>query len=565
MKNPKAASAGSRKTRKSLCLNLRGGSGIHEKGVSHPYRRNLWTDPVGEKMEPENEWTVLLIDDEADIRDVLSISLQDAGYRMVTAPDGQTGILRCREMSPRIVITDIRMPKMDGIEVLEAVKKVDPDIEVIVATGFGDMDLAIRALQLDASDFITKPIHDAALHLALKRAKERYASRKQLKDHAALLERENAKTTQELIRNLAFQKNLIENSMDGIIGSDEDNRVMIFNQSMEKLLDRSKAEVLGVLSIDAFFPRGEFDRLQAALDGTRFGGKDRLFLYETVVLRKDQRKIPVQISAVRLWDHDRSTGMVLFIRDIRALRKLEREMEDQARILHQDKMMSLGRLAASVVHEINNPLAGILNYIRLMSRSLRSGPMDDDRQQKYQRYLDLVETELSRCSQIVSNLLTFSRKSPVAFEKLRIRELIDRSVLLSRHKLELQKIDLRVRIDPDLPPVSGDVNQLQQCIINLIFNAMDAMPDGGRLNLAGSLAADQKRVVVTVEDTGCGIAEKDLPLIFEPFFTTKPEGYGVGLGLSTAYGIIQRHKGEIRVESRPGKGTVFHLELPIAE
>ncbi len=513
-------------------------------------------------MSQENPWTVLLIDDEADIREVVSLSLRDAGYRISTAPDGETGILRCRDVSPQIVITDIRMPRMDGIQVLETIKRLDPDIEVIVATGFGDMDLAIKALQLDASDFITKPLNDKALHLALKRAKDRYASRKQLKDHAALLERENAKTTQELIRHLSFQKNLIESSMDGIIGCDDANRIMIFNRSMEKMLGYAKEAVPGMMPLDAFFPEGEIDRLQSELGGEGFGGRNRLFLYETIVLHKDHGGIPVQISAVRLFDQDRDAGMVLFIRDIRELRRLEREVEDQARILHQDKMMSLGRLAASVVHEINNPLAGILNYIRLMSRTLRAGTLDHDRQQKYQQYLQLVDKELSRCSQIVSNLLTFSRKSPLVFEPVDIQELINRSVLLSRHKLELQKIDLSLRIDPNLPPVTADFNQLQQCVINLIFNAMDAMPDGGRLTLTGSFDVDKKRVIITVEDTGNGISQKDLPLVFEPFFTTKHEGYGVGLGLSTVYGIIQRHQGDIRVENRPGQGAAFHLELP---
>lgn len=514
-------------------------------------------------MREENEWNVLLIDDEADIREVMSISLEDAGYRVSTAPDGETGVLRCREESPHIVITDIRMPEMDGIDVLAAVKTLNPDIEVIVATAFGDMDLAIQALQLDASDFITKPINDAALHLALKRAKDRYVTRRQIRDHIALLKRENAHTAQELIRHLSFQKNLIESSMDGIIGCDETHRVIIFNRSAEKLLGLPKEAAFDSLRLDVIFPAGELDRLQSELSGEHFGGKDRLYLYETAVIRKDRHHIPVQISAVRLFDRDRESGLVLFIRDLGELRRLEREMEDQARILHQDKMMSLGRLAASVVHEINNPLAGILNYIRLMSRALRSGPMDKDRQQKYQGYLELIDKELSRCSQIVSNLLTFSRKSPLTAEPVQIEDVIKRSVLLSRHKLELQKIDLQVRIAPDLPSVTGDFNQLQQCVINLIFNAMDAMPDGGRLTLAGACDPERKRVVITVADTGHGIAQKDLPLIFEPFFTTKREGYGVGLGLSTVYGIIQRHKGDIRVENRPGEGAAFHLELPV--
>jgi len=322
------------------------------------------------------------------------------------------------------------MPGMNGLEVLEEIKRQHPDIEVIVFTAFGEMDLAIRALQLDASDFITKPVNDDALHTALKRARERYSARKQLKDYTALLEKEYA---------------------------------------------------------------------------------------------------------------------------------------DQARILHQDKMISLGRLAASVVHEINNPLSGILNYTRLMIRILNRGPLVEERREKFGQYLKLVESETDRCSQIVSSLLTFSRKSPLTFESISIAELIDRCALLSQHKLELQHIRLEIRVAANIPPVTGDFNQLQQCIINLIFNAIDAMPEGGAVTLSGSHDAAAGRAVISVADTGCGISQADRPHIFEPFFTTKKEGYGVGLGLSTVYGIMERHRGTVTLESQPGQGSTFRLELPVKQ
>ncbi len=145
--------------------------------------------------------------------------------------------------------------------------------------------------------------------------------------------------------------------------------------------------------------------------------------------------------------------------------------------------MSLGRLAASVVHEINNPLSGVLNYLRLMRRILGQGPLAADRQEKFQRYLELVETETSRCSQIVSSLLSFSRRSPPSFGNVQIDELLQRCIILSRHKLELNNIRLESNVQPNMLSVNGDFNQLQQCVINLIFNAIDVMPDGGTLNL----------------------------------------------------------------------------------
>ena len=515
-------------------------------------------------MAASSDWKIVLIDDEEDIREVLSVSLQDAGFKVKTAADGTVGIQLCREFAPQIVITDIRMPGMDGLQVLATLKQIYPDIEVIVATAFGEMDLAIRALQLDASDFITKPISDEALHLALKRARDRFTSKKQLQDYTSLLEKEKAETSQQLLRNIAFQRNLIESSMDGILACDENGVILTFNRSMEKMLGYAKAETLHAMSIEQFFAVNEYEHFQEKLSDEMYGGQDRLVLYETRLLEKSGREIPVQVSAALLFDQGRPEGLVCFFRDLREIRKLEREISDQARILHQDKMMSLGRLAASVVHEINNPLSGILNYLRLMKRVLGQGPLAEDRREKFQRYLDLVENETNRCSQIVSSLLSFSRVSPPAFGKVQIDELLNRCILLSQHKLELSNIHLESDIPKSLPPAEGDFNQLQQCVINLIFNAIDVMPVGGTLYLNGHFDNHRKMVIVTVKDTGRGISPRDLPHIFEPFFTTKNEGYGVGLGLSTVYGIIERHKGKITVESQPGEGAAFFIELPAA-
>lgn len=513
-------------------------------------------------MAIQSIWKIVLIDDEEDIREIMTVALQDAGYTVESASDGSAGLKLCETIYPQIVITDIRMPGIDGLQVLETIKRKYPDIEVIVATAFGEMDLAIRALQLDASDFITKPISDEALYLALKRAKERFTSRKQIKDYTALLEKERAVTIQELFKSINFQRNLIDSSMDGILGCDENDMVVTYNQSMEQMLGYSKIDVLRQMTFDQFFPAGQVARFKEELSAENYGGQNRLILYETHLIEKSGREIPVQVSAGLLFNQGRKNGLVCFFRDLREIRKLEREISDQALILHQDKMMSLGRMAASVVHEINNPLSGILNYLRLMNRILSRGPLAEYRREKFQRYLDLVENETNRCSQIVSSLLHFSRISPPAFGPIQIDELLRRCILLSQHKLELSNISLESSIPENLTPIKGDFNQLQQCVINLIFNAIDAMPDGGTLNLDCRHDPDRDLVIVVVKDSGQGIPHEDLPQIFEPFYTTKKEGYGVGLGLSTVYGIIERHKGNITVESQSGEGTAFMIELP---
>lgn len=514
-------------------------------------------------MELSREWKIVLIDDEEDIRDVMTVTLEDAGYTVHAAANGEAGILLCKEISPQIVITDIRMPKMDGIQVLKALKNSYPEIEVIVVTAFGDMDIAIQALQLDASDFVAKPINDAALHMALKRARQRHTVRKEVQDHARLLEKENAQTTEELIETISFQRNLIEGSMDGIVGCDEKGIVVIYNKSMEHMLGFSKSEILNKkAAFSQFFLPEEERQFREELISERFGGVHRLFLYETHLLDHNGEKVPVQVSATVLFDQEHENGLVCFFRDLREIYKLGREIADQARILHQDKMMSLGRLAASVVHEINNPLFGVLNYLQLMSNILKRGTRAEDQKEKFQRYLHMAESEISRCSQIISSLLTFSRKSSPSFNQVPLDELFNRCRTLSEHKLELSNINMIHQVSPGTPPVYGDFNQLQQCVFNLIFNAIDAMPEGGNISLTGRFDPVKKKVLITVKDSGPGISHDNLQHIFEPFFTTKIEGHGLGLGLSTVYGIMERHNGSVTVETKPGEGAAFILELP---
>jgi PAS domain S-box-containing protein len=399
--------------------------------------------------------------------------------------------------------------------------------------------------------------------VALERARRRYRDRQQLKDYTRHLETGLSRTTRQLEETVAYQKRLIESSMDGILGCDADGKVVTFNRSMEKMMGLDRTDVLQQVNLKDLFSQAEHRRFQDDLAAAGFGGANRLMLYETRLLDRDKNPVPVQLSASILMEEKESTGLVCFCRDLRRIHRLQQEMADQARLLHQDKMMSLGRLAASVAHEINNPLSGILNYIRLMLRGFEKGPLAADKQAQFARYLAVVETETDRCSKIVANLLTFSRKSPVAMGPVSIHDIMDRSIVLARHKLELGNIELVTRIADDLPDIDGDANQLQQCLLNLIFNAVDAMPDGGTLKLSAESRDDPRTVVLKVADTGHGIAENDLGHIFEPFYTTKQEGQGIGLGLSTTFGIVERHGGSLSATSQPGGPTIFEIKLPV--
>ncbi|MBW2237511.1 MAG: PAS domain S-box protein [Deltaproteobacteria bacterium] len=248
---------------------------------------------------------------------------------------------------------------------------------------------------------------------------------------------------------------------------------------------------------------------------------------------------------------------------------IKRAFEDlkdaQEQIVQSEKLASLGKLAATIAHEINNPLAAVLTYIRLMIKLKNRNKFSPERLEDISRYLATMESETARCGEIVKNLLAFSRQSKITIKNRSIIDIIDKTLDLIAHDLEIKGIQLRKNISPDLPKVQCDFQQIQQALLNLIYNASDAMLDGGTLTITTQRKAGSERFLdVKVSDTGCGITEEDKEKIFDPFFTTKAEGKGVGLGLSVVYGIITRHNGTIGVESKPGKGSTFTVSLPVA-
>lgn len=243
----------------------------------------------------------------------------------------------------------------------------------------------------------------------------------------------------------------------------------------------------------------------------------------------------------------------------RAYQKLK---EAQEQVIRTEKLASLGKLAATVAHEINNPLAAVLTYTRLMMKLISRGRFTQERLEDVARYLTIMESETARCGEIVKNLLAFSRQPKITVEASSIEELIEKTLPLISHDLEMKNIQLVKEIEPDLPKIKCSSRHIQQALLNLLSNASEAMPEGGTLTVTAKRSKIDGFVEAVISDTGCGISEEDLKNIFEPFFTTKEEGRGVGLGLSVVHGIITRHNGSIEIESKPGEGSTFKVRLP---
>jgi two-component system NtrC family sensor kinase len=228
--------------------------------------------------------------------------------------------------------------------------------------------------------------------------------------------------------------------------------------------------------------------------------------------------------------------------------------------LQTEKMASIGKMAAVLAHEINNPLSGILTYAKLLRKWF--GRDASSHREEINDALDLIATESRRCGDLVKNLLTFSRTTPINLQPTNVNEVINRSLRLVQHQLDLASVQVQPQLDPNLPSVICDAAQIEQVFLALIMNAMDALPQGGNLWLTTTFSSEQHRVQITVRDDGTGISSDIIPQIFEPFLTTKETGRSVGLGLAICRSILERHSGAIEVESEIGRGTTFTVTLP---
>jgi two-component system NtrC family sensor kinase len=344
-----------------------------------------------------------------------------------------------------------------------------------------------------------------------------------------------------------FNENIVESINVGIFAMDLDNRIESWNAQMEAMYALSRAEVLGQ-ELGSVFPAEFVEAIEVFRNEP---GVHHLYKFPFTTRAGEQRTVNIAIAPLLSRDFV-SVGRIALVDDITDRVTLE------AQLAQADKLSSIGLLAAGVAHEINTPLAVISSYAQMLSKQLRGdgrlGPV-----------LDKITKQSFRAAEIANGLLNFSRTSTTEFRETDLNQVIRDTLSLLEHQLKTAQITLELDLAEELPVIHGNPGKLQQVFLNLLLNAKDAMPEGGKLRVATLVNGHVEAIVA---DSGSGIAPEHLKRIYDPFFTTKTtprpgDRRGTGLGLSVTYGIIQEHAGKIHVESAVGVGTTFHLEFPL--
>ncbi len=498
---------------------------------------------------------LLLVDDEENILRSLRRVLRRGDWIIETAGDGEAALKIFERFHPAVVISDFRMPGMNGVEFLARVKELDPHTQRIMLTGQADQQAIEEAInRSEVFRFISKPWNDSQLLLTVKSAFEQHElvadnqrlheltqhQNTELRQLNADLELRVQQRTQMLSRakrewELSFDT--IDNPL--VVVSTDDLVIRRANRATAKVSNREVTAIKTGVKCHEYL----FDR-DTACPGCPVG---------------PALKTPGSLEVVHgprtfvahVYPMDDEPIAVCHYRDVTDERALTKRM------IESEKMIAIGNLAGGVAHEINNPLGGILAFSQLMKRDAGRTPGDLEA-------LDLIEESALRCKRIVESLLKFSRRSKVedrrSFDLSKCVE--DAAVLFRAQIKKYPRAKLDLALEPGLPSVYGDPSQLGQVVLNLLHNGLQALPEGeGTLRVESGLREGHAYFKVT--DTGCGIPAENMARVFEPHFTTKPPGEGTGLGLSIAYRIVEDHGGHFAVDSKVDQGSAFTVMIPV--
>lgn len=539
---------------------------------------------------------ILIVDDEVETVEMISFLLEGQGYAAIAAYSGTEAleILQQGVQEPEgnispidLVILDVRMPDMDGYEVCRVIKqhnylKYTP---VIMVTGLKSAGDTAKGLAIGADDYVSKPFMPEELVARVRATLRVRAMERELLQHAHELATLN-EINKAITSSLDLDQ-ILSHTIHGIWG------ILHVEAGALLLLDENSGllEFKKILSGGQERTAGLKLKLGEGIAGQVVEGGESLLVLDAqndprfcprideaigIVTRsvlcaplqfKDKiigaieaiNKIGGQFDKKDLWLLNyMASSVAIALENARLYTELSdftKELEEsQAQLVQAEKLAAMGRLAASIAHEINNPLQAIHNCLHLTLKK----PLAEE---KKTRYLGMAQEEVERLITIVQRMLEFYRPSREGMAPTDVHTIIENVLALSNKRLQHGKITIVKKLAPDLPTINAVSDQLKQVFLNLVINATEAMPQGGELCIETKLSGDNDELSVAFTDTGVGLSEKEMANIFEPFFTTKATG--TGLGLSVSYGIIERHGGSIEVQSEGGKGATFTVYLPL--
>lgn len=484
---------------------------------------------------------LVLVDDEGFVLSALQRVLRNSGFAIRAFSDPEAALAFIEKNEVHVVLSDFRMPRMDGVELLRRVREIRPLAQRVMLTGYADPRAVEAAVNhSEVYRFITKPWDDQTLRLTLRAAADECHTRAENQRLARQIQQQN-----EALRELA--------------GSLEE-KVIARTRELARL-EAQWVQSLDAIGVPLAVVReaGEvvranraFRELREAASETIDGAVRRALAADGRTRRSPAESLRIAGRVFRIAAHpvDDETAVCVFT-DVTGEEALER------RIRHHEKMLAMGQLAGGVAHEINSPLAGILGFAQVMAR-------EPGRSREDLEALRMIETAARRAARIVDSLLRFAR-APAEHDwsSLDLGAVVEDAILL----LSVQLRDGRIRIRNETARnelfVHGSSGEIHQVLLNLLRNASQAIGDGaGEIRVRGENLPHQ--VTLSISDTGSGISPDILDRIFEPFFTTKTAGEGTGLGLSICYRIMENHGGSIEVESEVGRGSTFRLVFPRA-
>jgi|GEM_PF-635841 len=541
----------------------------------HEQKKNLREipngDPQANNFEQDRPYKILTIDDETFIRQSIRTYLEDYGFIVFEAENGQEGIEVFQREQPDLVLLDLRMPEMDGLQVLDILGAKFPDTPLLVASGTGSMTSVVQALRLGAWDYIFKPIEDMeVLKHAIEKSLNQSRLRKENRAYQERLEELVQERSLALERSEQLYKAVFEYTGTAAIIIEPDDVISMVNSKFAQMVGIERGAIEGEKKWQEFVSDRDIDimvnHLRAGRDFRPENGSP--FQYEVALADRSGKPKYVYVSLGLIPGTRRQVASLLDVTDKKEAEQRWQNLEKQLR--KAQKMEAIGTLAGGIAHDLNNILSPVMGYADMIM-----GDSDPD-SRVFERSKKIRKAAL-RAADLVSQVLAVKQGGKEETRRIRIHPVVREVVTLLKGSIPAT-ISIVDRIDRNCDAVMADPTQIHQVMMNLCTNAYHAMEDtGGELtvvlrqvelsradmvsypNLAGGAG---KYLVLEVWDTGCGMSEDVTERIFDPYFTTKEEGKGTGLGLATAYSIIQSCNGEIQVKSRPGEGSCFSVFIP---